>query len=101
MDIAKTYTQEPTNTMDFGAALLALRSGHSIVRQSWETKIGFLQWLSHDPEHKWPQEEKPTIGAIKCTIVNREGDHEDSRFSLHERDILANDWMIYEPQTAA
>lgn len=85
----------PTKDLHFSAALAALKEGKFIARASWEEpKVLFL-----DPTYKWPDEKKPSVGTITVRYVLPSGRHE-TRFSLHERDILANDWKIVEPENA-
>lgn len=82
--------------MDFSDALKALKAGNTIARQSWASKGTHYKGLSHDPDFKFAGENKSSTGRVLCRqVIN--GSSYDSHMSLHERDVLATDWLIISP----
>jgi hypothetical protein len=90
METVKSPAPEPqaaTTGLDFSAALSELKKGKKIRRPLWPAGV----YLSFDSKYKWPDEK---VAAIGCITHVRNG--ESSRFSLHERDILAKDWELVD-----
>ena len=87
----KTTPQPATKNLDFSAALTLMKGGKKIQRASWTD----AKYLYIDAKYLWAGEKQPTVGSIQCMSPFL-GENGNSRFALHERDILASDWQIVE-----
>jgi hypothetical protein len=91
---------DQTTNLDFGTALIALKSGHKVTRAGWNGKGMFLYFV---PGNEYPAQTdiaKDTFpsGMVPyrayCALKTVQGDV--APWSASQSDILSSDWEILE-----
>jgi hypothetical protein len=95
----------PTDNMNFGLAIEALKNGHKVARRGWNGKNMFLVYVPSTPNCEF-KEGSPYMKALnKASAIANINPHIDMYTATGEfqpgwlasqTDMLADDWMIVD-----